>query len=884
MNPKQTKVQHSAFDIQALGQPVRNAPQDIASYREVLKNGREAIHKVFENGAAAHDLLTLQTELTDFVLTQWWHHSGVNSDQYALVAVGGYGRGELHPGSDIDICILIQDRSVAENDPNLGAWITSLWDFGLDIGHSVRTLADCEAEAASDLTVITTLMESRYLCGNNTLYLQMDQAIAPNNLWPSNVFYEAKMAEQEERRKRYLTNAYLLEPNVKESTGGLRDIQMISWVFQRQFGTNDLRDLVKNELLTAEEFSTLWDGLELLWRIRYLLHHITQRREDRLLFDHQRAIAVEFGFLDEGNNQCIEQLMQRYYRTVMQLQRLNDILLQGIGGVISGITAASPVQSINERFQLRNGFLEVTHEDVFQQTPSALFEIFIVYGKTNGALDIRSNTIRLIRASLPLIDDDFRNNPDVQAQFLEIFASPIKLTRLIRMMNRYGVLAAYIPAFDEIVGRMQYDLFHVFTVDEHTTRVIRNSRRFALKEHDQELPHCSHVMLQVDKPELLYLIGLFHDIAKGRGGDHSELGAVDMHNFATAHALNDDDVDLCTWVVRNHLLMSTTAQRKDITDPNVQLEFAREVGSLRRLHYLYLLTVADIRATNPELWNSFKQTLLQSLYTACSKILNRGLQQALDEADVINARQSHALALLDANGVNRGDIQMLWDTFRSDYFRQYQSIEIARQTETILSHDDANTTLVSTRHSVSRGATEILIYTPDSPTLFAMVTRALESLQLDVMSANLTTTRIGHAMNVFYVLEADGSSIDNSVRLEQIREGIINRLAESHDLADIAIGHVPRQARHFDVVVEVQFDNDTAHDGTDIYISAADRPGILSSIARIFNERLLIINGARITTLGERIEDVFSVFTHDGTRLTDIEQQNQLAQRLQEEL
>lgn len=884
MKTTKNKVEHAEFDLVQLGQPINAAPNDMASYRKVLESGRAAIHAVFETGAAAHDLLTLQTELTDYILTTWWEHSGLDSEQCALVAVGGYGRAELHPGSDVDICILIKDRAVAEADPILRSWITSLWDLGLEIGHSVRTLEDCEQEAASDITVITTLMESRPLCGNIALHQAMERVISPEKLWPSHEFYEAKMLEQEERRERYLTNAYLLEPNVKESTGGLRDIQMISWVFQRQFGTNDLRDLVKNDLLTTEEFSVLWDGLELLWRVRYLLHHNTQRREDRLLFDHQRAVAVAFGFLDEGNNQCIEQLMQRYYRTVMQLQRLNDILLQGIGGVISGITAASPILAINERFQLRNGYLEVTHEDVFHNNPSALFEIFIVFGKTNGAVNIRSNTIRLIRASLPLMDDDFRNDPEVQAQFLQIFASPIKLTRLIRMMNRYGVLAAYIPAFDEIVGRMQYDLFHVFTVDEHTTRVIRNARRFALKEHEQELPHCSHVMTNVDKPELLYLIGLFHDIAKGRGGDHSELGAVDMKDFATTHSLSKEDSDLCTWVVRNHLLMSTTAQRKDITDPSVQLEFAREVGSSRKLNYLYLLTVADIRATNPELWNSFKQTLLQSLHTACSKILNRGLQQALDEADVINARQSHALALLDANGVNRNDIQMLWGTFRSDYFRQYQSIEIARQTETILAHEDSNSTLISTRRSVSRGATEILIYTPDSPTLFAMVTRALESLQLDVMSANLTTTRTGHALNVFYVLESDGSTISNKTRFDEIKVGILNRLADTHDLADIEIGHVPRQARHFDVVMEVQFDSDTPHDGTDIYISAADRPGILSTIARIFNESQLIITGARITTLGERIEDVFSVVTLSGRPLIDTDAQNQLAARLQEEL
>lgn len=884
MNTYTRPVSYPEFNLAELGKPLVDAPDNPLNYKAVLQAGRQAIHHVFETGAPAHDLLTLQTELTDFILTTWWQHANLNNNRYALVAVGGYGRGELHPSSDIDICIVIENRADVEKDDALAQWITSLWDLGLDIGHSVRTPADCEAEAASDITVITTLMESRFLCGEASLYEQMQDAIAPSNIWPSSAFYDAKMTEQRSRRNRFLTNAYLLEPNIKESTGGLRDIQMISWVCQRQFGTNDLRELVSHELLTAEEFSLLWDGLELLWRIRYLLHHITGRREDRLLFDHQREISQAFGFVDEGNNQCIEDLMQRYYRTVMQLQRLNDILLQGVGGVISGVTEASPIEKINSRFQVRNGFLEVTHEHVFRDYHPALLEIFIIFGNTPSAKTIRSNTIRLIRANLPLINNRFRTDPKVRAMFLQIFANPTKLTRKIRMMNRYGVLAAYIPAFDEIVGRMQYDLFHVYTVDEHTTRVIRNARRFAIKRHEQELPHCSYVMTQVDKPELLYLIGLFHDIAKGRGGDHSELGAVDMHDFARAHQLSEDDVSLCTWVVRQHLLMSTTAQRKDITDPSVQLEFAREVGSLRRLHYLYLLTVADIRATNPELWNSFKQTLLQSLYTACTKILKRGLQLALDDAAVINARQSHALALLDANGVQRDGISKLWATLRSDYFRQSQSIEIARQTEALLSHKNTSATLVSTRHSVSRGATEILIYTQDSPALFAVITRAIEQLNLEVMFAKLSTTRDDYALDTFYVLESDGSVDNSAERSTIIRTAITEQLSEPPDLHEITAGRLSRQARHFDIEVEVEFDNESSHRGTEVYISAADRPGILSTIARIFVDSKLSVNSAKITTLGERIEDVFTVTLEHGGRLIDAEDQERLAKRLRDEL
>jgi len=876
--------QYPAFNLIHIGQAIEQAPNDMASYRAAMQAGRAAIHAVFETGAPAKDLLQLQTALTDHVLTQWWHHAGVNSATCALVAVGGYGRAELLPASDIDLCILIQSRESVEADSQLADWITSLWDLGLDIGHSVRTTTDCAVEGQNDLTVITTLMESRLLCGNAELYDGMQKAISTANIWPSSAFFDAKMREQDERRKRYLTNAYLLEPNVKESTGGLRDIQMISWVCQRHFNTRDLRDLVSNDLLTDDEFAMLWDGLELLWRIRYLLHHLTNRREDRLLFDHQRAIAHAFGYIDDENNHCIEQLMQRFYRTVMQLQRLNDILLQGIGGIISGVTAASPIEAINSRFQLRNGFLEVTHDAVFRDYPPALLEIFLVFGDTPRANNIRSNTIRLIRAHLPLINQRFRSDPKVRELFLQIFASPKKLTRNIRMMNRYGVLAAYIPAFDEIVGRMQYDLFHVYTVDEHTTRVIRNARRFAIKQHEQELPHCSHVMTQIDKPELLYLIALFHDIAKGRGGDHSELGAIDMEIFANRHELHKEDADLCRWVVQKHLLMSTTAQRKDITDPTVQLDFAREVGTLRRLHYLYLLTVSDIRATNPELWNSFKQTLLQSLYTTCAKILQRGLQRALNEAAVLQARQSHAQTLLSANGIDLQSVKRLWASFGDDYFRQYQSVEIARHTESILAHGTEAKTLVSTRRSVSRGATEILIYTPDSHTVFATITRALEELQLDVMYANVNTTSAGQALDVFYVLENDGSIIDKPNRIKTIREAIVVRLNKPHDLSDVTTGRLPRQARHFDTVVQVSFDNESTQDGTDITIVAADRPGILSTMARIFVDSNVRVRGAKITTLGERLEDVFTVCTMNGAPLLDAAAQLAIEERLCAEL
>jgi len=643
-----TSVSQNALsiDLSPIVSLLEAEPDDTTVCKKAIQLGRETVYEAFSSGASAAQLLEWQTEVTDLVLAHLWQAQGEKFAGIELIAVGGYGRGELHPHSDIDISILLSKPATQNQATDLGAWVTRLWDLGLDIGHSVRTVDDCSAAAEDDITVITNLMESRLLCGDGELFKQMRQVTAPDNMWSSPAFFDAKMQEQKNRHSKFQTNAYRLEPNVKESVGGLRDIQTISWVCQRQFGTRDLNDLVTHELLTQVEFDGLTESLELLWKIRYLLHHYSGKREDRLLFDHQREIAHAFGYTEDKNNQNIEQLMQKFYRNVMELQRLNDIILQGIGGVISGITAGTEPVPINKRFQVRNGFLEVTRDDVFESYPSALLEVFVLFGNTTIAENMRSNTVRLIRSHLHLIDDDFRASPLMRELFLKIFTDPNKLTRKIRMMNRYGVMAAYIPAFDAIVGRMQYDLFHIYTVDEHTISVIRNLRRFALPEYAHELPFCGFVAQQLPRPELLYIAGLFHDIAKGRGGDHSILGAQDADTFCQQHNLKPEATELVRWLVRHHLLMSTTAQRKDISDPAVQIEFASQVGTLNKLNHLYLLTVADIRATNPELWNSFKESLLQQLYQSTALLLQRGLDNPIDSVDMIWQRQMHTLNLL----------------------------------------------------------------------------------------------------------------------------------------------------------------------------------------------------------------------------------------------
>ena len=865
---------------------IRESDPSECDYSRAIEAGTVFIHDQFLAGCSAARLIALRTHLIDHVLSHSWNQQNAAFQSMALLAVGGYGRAELHPRSDIDIAILLPDEptdiSSNNRDGQLSDWITSLWDLKLDLGHSVRTVSECEREARADITVITNLMEARYICGDEQLFRRMQKVITPERMWPSASFYAAKIEEQKERRKRFQTNAYRLEPNIKESQGGLRDFQTIAWVCQRQFGTDALDPLVEKGLLEPRELNNLRDGLELLWRIRYLLHHFAKRREDRLLFDYQKDIAHAFGYTDDSNNRSIEQLMQRFYRTVMSLQRLNEILLQGIGGIISGVTAASAVEPVNSRFQIRNGFLEVSHDKVFEQYPPALLELFLLFGTLEKADKVRSNTVRMIRAYLPLINDHFRNDPVVRNLFVQIFCIPDKLTRTVRLMNRYGVLAAYLPAFDRIVGRMQYDLFHIYTVDEHTIGVIRNLRRLMIARFENELPHGTRVAKTIQRPHVLYLAALFHDIAKGREGDHSELGAIEVRIFAERHGMNAADSELLEWTVRHHLLMSLTAQRKDVDDPSEQLEFARQVGSIERLNHLYLLTISDIRATNPELWNSFKRSLLQSLYSHSLLILQRGLDDPLQLEDVIAMRQAHTLTLVSNNLQDSPRLIALWDSLGEDYFRQYQAVEIARHSEILLSNEGNDGPLVSLRFAASRGSTEILIYTPDDEALFALISAVLERLQLNVLSATISTTDAHYALDTFHVLAANDLPVEDPAQIELIKNTLVKELAAPKDIPALGAQRPARRLRYFKVPTQIDFvDQDSGF--TEMRLTAADHPGILSTIGRILLSARINVHAARISTLGERIDDVFLLSNQYDQHLSE-EQKHSIQQLLRNEI
>ena len=609
----------------------------------------------------------------------WQLHVGAHAKEVNLIAVGGYGRGELHPCSDIDVLILLPKSEVVAAEAGIERFLAFLWDIGLEVGHSVRTIDDCQRESAADVSVATTFIEARLLCGPDHLFQSMRRALAQDKVWSSKAFFEAKVAEQQSRHHRYHDTGYNLEPNVKASPGGLRDIQTIGWVAKRHFGAETLDELIGHGFLTDAELRKLRQAQAFLWKVRFALHTITGRREDRLLFDHQIRIAKQFGYEDATYTLAVEQFMQRYYRTVMDVSLLNEMLLQLFREAILN-EGENTIVPLNPRFQIRNDYLEVTSDDTFVRNPSAILELFRLMQENPDIRGVRATTIRLLGRHLWLIDEEFRQNPRHHRLFLELLRAPAGVTHELRRMNLYGVLGRYIPAFGRVVGRMQYDLFHAYTVDAHILFVLRNLRRMALPRFEHELPEMSRLFATLQRPELAYLAALFHDIAKGRGGDHSDLGSVDAEAFCLEQGLTRYDARLVAWLVRNHLLFSVTAQKKDISDPKVIQDFARTVGDQTHLDYLYLLTVADVRGTNPKLWNSWKASLFHDFYERVRRALRRGIESPVDRVELVAETKAKALELLAHEHVQPERAATIWARMNDIYFLRYAPAEVAWHT------------------------------------------------------------------------------------------------------------------------------------------------------------------------------------------------------------
>lgn len=847
-----------------------NLDRPVSECREALVRANQCLHDRFARGAAVTELVHRRADLIDLLLVRLWRHYAAGlADEAALVAVGGYGRGELHPYSDIDIMVLSRDALPQSAGSALSGFYTALWDIGLEVGHSVRTVADCRRESMGDITVVTTLIEARVIEGPRALFDEMKQAISTAEIWPSDRFFEAKRAEQLARHHRYDDTAYKLEPNVKGSPGGLRDIQMIGWVAKRHFNVHSLDALVDHKFLSPGQLKLLIDGQAFLWRVRYGLHVLTGRREDRLLFDHQERLAKMLGYEDASYTLAVEQLMQRYYRTVMDLSRLNEMLLQLFEEEILMDRNADP-ERVNERFQVKNGYLQTANDQVFTQDPSALLELFLLLQQHQKIRGVSAHTVGLIKRNLHLVDEEFRQNPRNHRLFLEILRAPHGVTHELRRMNRYGILGLYIPAFGRIVGRMQYDLFHAYTVDEHSLFVVSNLRRFALSRFDHEYPHCSRLMQSFEKPEIAYLAGLFHDIAKGRGGDHSELGAVDAEAFCLEHGMSQYDARTVAWLVRHHLVLSMTAQKKDINDPEVINEFAALVGDQAHLEYLYVLTVADVRGTNPQLWNSWKATLFRDLYEQTARALRRGLENPIDREQLIDETQKAARTLLQSAGIAEVAIDRVWPVFTEEYFLRYRSEEIAWHTETLADSDiESGYGLLEVRKQADGDGIEAVFYTPRLKRTFAHATALLAELGMTIVDARIVPIANGFSLDTYIFMELDHRIEVDEARLSKVRRTLTRVLSTDDTRAVKVTRRAPRQVRMFSTKTVINFDHDESHDRTVMELAAGDRPGLLSTVGQTFIECDVNIETAKIMTIGERAEDVFYIVDDKNRRLTD---------------
>ena len=837
------------------------------AWRELLNQAHEELKQRFLAEEPVEELVHARAALIDAVLRAAWRKHCAAHDSWALVAVGGYGRGELHPASDIDILLLVPQAPDGAGSAAVERLVAFLWDIGLEVGHSVRTVAECAEESVGNVSVMTTLLESRLLAGSAALLGAMRRALGPERIWPVKQFFEAKVHEQTERHLKANDTAYNLEPNVKTGPGGLRDIQTIAWVAKRHFGADTLDGLVTHGFLTEAELRRLKQAQAFLWKVRFGLHTLNGRREDRLLFDHQLRLAKSFGYEDASYTLAVEQFMQRYYRTVMDVSLLNELLLELFREAI--LTESEPPRPLNARFQVRNGSLEAVSEEVFARTPSALLEMFVILQQNPGIRGVRASTMRAVAKNLWLIDEEFRQNPRHHRLFLEILRAPVGVTHELRRMNTYGVLGRYIPAFGRVVGRMQYDLFHAYTVDAHTLFVVSNLRRFAIPRYDHELPDASRVMQQLPRSEVAYLAALFHDIAKGRGGDHSELGAVDAEAFCLEQGLSPYDARLVAWLVRNHLELSITSQKQDIGDPQVINAFARKVGDETHLDYLYVLTCADVRGTNPKLWNSWKASLFREFYQRVKRALRRGLESPIDAEHLVRETQDAARRLLLEYGIAEEAIVASWTRFTPGYFLQHSPEEIAWHTRLLAERNAASDEpLVALEPRSVRGTTAALIFARPRRHGFARTTAALDQLGLNIVDARITPTGDGFSLDLYHLLEDDGAPITDSDRQAEIERALWRSLQGPADAPFAVSRRAPRQARMFNTPTHLALSVDERNRRSVLELTAGDRPGLLCEVGKVLMAERVELHAAKIMTVGERAEDVFYLTDFDNRPLS----------------
>ena len=843
------------------------------AWRDELNAQRAQVISEFQAGGPVQQLLSGLARVADRFIRRAAAQTAVTRFA-AVAAVGGYGRAELFPHSDVDLLIIPVEAPSAPQESQIESFVHALWDMGLAIGHAVRTAEQCGEEASHDPTVMTALLESRVLCGPRTAFARLQAEL--RRVLDPRAFHRAKLLEQRQRHAKFEDTPFALEPNCKESPGGLRDLQILLWLSQAAGLGRSWTDLARVGLLTQEETATLRHTERTLRSIRARLHMVAGRREDRLVFDVQSAVAQASGIKGDSTRLASEMLMQTYYRAAKTVTQLNTIVLLAIE---QRLMPRDPVPAVvlDGVFSSRHELLDIADDAALSREPTAILRAFLLLQRHPELKGMSPGLLRAIWHASPAMGAEFRSNAENRASFLSILQQPRGVVHELRRMNQWSVLGAYLPPFRRIVGQMQHDLFHVYTVDQHILMVVRNLRRFTLSEFAHEYPLCSQLAADFERPWVLYVAALFHDIAKGRGGDHSQLGSRDARRFCQQHGIASEDAELVSFLVRHHLAMSQAAQKQDLTDPAVIRRFARLVRTDRRLVALYLLTVADVRGTSPKVWNAWKARLLESLFQLTRRALGGEARGANAE---LEGRKLEALRILRLYGLSERAHEPLWRELDIVYFLRHSAQDIAWHARALLVHAGTDRPIVRARLAPAGEGIEVLLYVRDQKDLFARACGYFDSHSLSILDAKIHTTRRGYALDTFLVSDRGGSAHFRDL-LDRIERELTQWIATQVELPAPGKGRLSRQSRHFPVSPAVQLNADESGQHYLLTLVTTDRIGLLYAVARVLARHEINVQTAKILTLGERVEDVFLI---DGPALAQPKAQLQLERDLLEAL
>jgi [protein-PII] uridylyltransferase len=875
------------------GGPAKQRPAMVALLREALDAGRaEIAHRLEEHPSRGSEAASAQAFLTDQILrlifdftTQRLYpiNNPTASERLALLAVGGYGRGEMAPFSDVDIAFLTPWKQTGWTEQVIESMLYSLWDLGMKVGHSSRSLDEMVRMAKSDLTIRTGMLEARYVWGDQALNdeatARFDREVMAGT---GRAFIADKLAERDIRHKRMGDSRYVVEPNIKEGKGGLRDLHTLFWIGKYVHRVPTVAELVDKGLLTRDELRRFQKAENFLWAVRCHLHTLAGRAEERLTFDFQREIAERMRYADRPGRSAVERFMQHYFLTAKQVGDLTGLFLAHLddsfavrGRRFVGLPALRRSPRKLDGFVLDRGRLALPEDDFFQQDPIRLIEIFALADK--HGLEIHPLAMRAAARDARLIDARIRNDPRANALFLDVLTSPRDPETVLRWMNEANVFGRFVPDFGRVVAQMQFDMYHHYTVDEHSIRALGLLAQIEKGDLTDDHPLSTTIARQLVSRRVLYVAVLLHDIAKGRGGDHSVLGAEVAMKLCPRFGLTAAETETVAWLVRYHLLMSATAFKRDLADFKTILDFAEAVQSPERLRLLLILTVVDIRAVGPGVWNDWKRQLLSGLFEAAEEVLRLGHKQKGREERIAAKQQ----ALAQAMGWDETTIKAAARRLPASYWIAEPLDVLERNARQVMAAQDTPLS-ISAQVYPDRGATLVTVYASDHPGLFFRVAGAIHLAGGSIIDARIHTTRDGMALDNFLVQDPLGRMLDEPQRLKRLEQAIEDALANRHKLTErLALRPLARtRAEAFTIQPVVLIDNKASNRYTVVEVNARDRPALLNALAYALFQSKVTIHSAHVATYGERAVDTFYITDLIGDKVEGAQRLKALERRL----